>query len=172
MSQKPEAAADYLQQLDDAVAHLITRPSIHTLIGNLKHQLQHTEEPFVWATIDLQSIATPLPDDIRSGWIFVLKKDVGSGCHYHPNSIQHMVMIEGEGTSKVGAVSGEMKRFGDPDSTLADTWYVIPERVPHEFFPKRKDVVVVSFHTCNADELEETSCDSGAVRNYESVNTN
>jgi hypothetical protein len=59
-----------------------------------------------------------------------------------------------------------MKRFGDPDSSLENIWYVIPEGTPHEFFPAAQDVVVVSFHTCTSDELEEVSCDSGATRTY------
>jgi mannose-6-phosphate isomerase-like protein (cupin superfamily) len=156
-----------LQHLNDAVAELVTRPAIHRVVDTLKQQLQHTSEPFVWSTIDLESIATPLPAGIKSGWIFVLRKDVSSGCHYHPNSIQHMVMIEGEGTSKVGTVAGEMKKFGEPNGSPAETWYVIPRGVTHEFFPQGKDVVVVSFHTCSPDELEEISCDSGATRTYE-----
>ena len=160
--------ASYLQQLNDAVAQLVARPAIREVVDALKEQLQDTPEPFVWSTIDLQTITTPLPDNIRSGWIFVLKKDVSSGCHYHPNSIQHMVMTEGEGTSKVGTISREMKPFGEQVNALEETWYVIPEGVPHEFFPKGSDVVVVSFHTCDSDELEEISCDSGAARNYES----
>ena len=167
MSEERTVSADYLQQLNDAVAQLVTRPAIRRAVETLKVQLQDTSEPFVWSTIDLQSVTTPLPDDIRSGWIFVLKKDVPSGCHFHPNSIQHMVMIEGEGTSKVGAVASEMKCFGEQGQTLEETWYVIPEGVPHEFFPRGTDVVVVSFHTCDSDELEEISCDSGAARNYE-----
>ncbi|MEN3326444.1 MAG: hypothetical protein V7638_1251 [Acidobacteriota bacterium] len=157
---------DYLSQLNEAVAQLISRPAVHRLIDDLKQELPHTSEPFVWATIDLQSVTAPLPDTIKSGWIFVLKKDVPSGCHYHPNSIQNMVMIEGEGTSKVGGDSSEMKRFADPDSSLEDIWYVIPEGTPHEFFPAEKDMVVVSFHTSASDELEEVSCDSGATRTY------
>jgi mannose-6-phosphate isomerase-like protein (cupin superfamily) len=166
MNEERAARADYLRLLNDAVAQLVTRPAIRSAVDTLKQQLQDTAEPFVWSTIDLQSVTTPLPDDIRSGWIFVLKKDVPSGCHFHPNSIQHMVMIEGEGTSKVGSASGEMKLFGEQGS-LEETWYVIPEGVPHEFFPRGSDVVVVSFHTCDDDELEEISCDSGAARNYE-----
>ena len=162
-----ETNADYLPQLNEAVGQLITQPAIDSLIDSLKQQLQHTSEPFVWSTIDLQSVTELLPDRMRSGWIFVLKKDVPSGCHYHPNSIQHMVMIEGEGTSKVGAISRQVKRFGELDSSLKDIWYVIPEGVPHEFFPTERDMVVVSFHTCGADELEEISCDSGATRIYE-----
>lgn len=158
---------NYLPQLDHAVAQLITRPAIHSVIDNLKNELQHTTEPFVWSTIDLHSIEAPLPDTIRSCWIFVLKKDVPSGCHFHPNSIQHMVMIEGEGTSKIGGSSRPMKRRGEADGSLDDIWCVIPESVPHEFFPTERDMVVVSFHTCDSDELEEVSCDSGTTRNYE-----
>jgi mannose-6-phosphate isomerase-like protein (cupin superfamily) len=153
-----------LAQLNEAVAQLIARPIVHTLIDDLKKQLPHTSEPFVWSTIDLQSVT--VPDSIRSGWIFVLKKDVPSGCHFHPNSIQHMVLIEGEGTSKVGDDTRQMKRFADPDSSLENIWYVIPEGTPHEFFPAETNVVVVSFHTCTSDELEEVSCDSGATRTY------
>ncbi len=167
MSEQRLADAAYLPQLNDAVAQLVARPGIHSVVDTLKQKLQHTSEPFVWSTIDVQSIATPLPDNIKSCWIFVLKKDVPSGCHYHPNSIQHMVMIEGEGSSKVAGVSRQMKLFGEQDGPLADTWYVIPEGVPHEFFPEGRDVVVVSFHTCDSDTLEEISCDSGASRNYE-----
>ena len=158
---------EHLPQLNEAVAQLIARPETHSLVDSLKKQLPQTSEPFVWSAIDLQSIQTPLPDSIRSCWIFVLKKDVASGCHYHPNSIQHMVMVEGEGSSKVGPDSREMKLFGDPDSSLDDVWYVIPEGMPHEFFPKGQDVVVLSFHTCTSDELEEISCDSGTTRNYD-----
>jgi len=161
-----EVGASHLQQLNDAVAELVTRPAIRSVVERLKEQLQHTSEPFVWSTIDLKSLTTSPPDDIKSGWIFVLKKDVPSGCHYHPNSIQHMVMIEGTGTSKVGAISGRMKLFEAQSGALEENWYVIPEGVPHEFFPDGKDVVVMSFHTCDSDELEEISCDSGASRNY------
>ena len=117
MREEREPVADYLPQLNEAVAQLITRPTIHSLVDTLKKQLQHTSEPFVWSTIDLQSITAQLPERIKSGWIFVLKKDVPSGCHYHPNSIQHMVMIEGEGTSKIGVTSGRLKLFGDTDGS-------------------------------------------------------
>ena len=78
-----------------------------------------------------------------------------------------MLEVEGEGTSKVGADSRQMKLFRDPDSSLDDVWYIIPEGMPHEFFPKGQYVVVLSFHTYASDELEEMSCDSGATRKYE-----
>lgn len=157
---------DYLPQLDDAVAELVARPAVHNLVDTLKQQLPNTSEPFVWSAIELESITTPLPANIKSCWIFVLKQDTGSGCHYHPNSIQHMVMIEGEGTSQVGANASRMKLFREEGAALEDTWYVIPENTPHEFFPEGRDVVVVSFHTCDSEELEEISCETKAARNY------
>jgi len=167
MREAREVVPDYLPQLNEAVMELITRSSFHNLVDTLKGQLQLSSEPFVWSTIELQSITAPLPAIIKSGWIFVLKKDVPSGCHYHPNSIQHMVVIEGEGDSRVGGISGQMRRLNEPDCSLDDIWYVIREGVPHEFFPRDADVVVVSFHTTTSDELEEINCDSGATRTYE-----
>src|SRR4026209_2948306 len=143
-----EVVVDYLPELNEAVEELITRPSFRHSVDALKEELQHTAEPLVWSTVELHSIPVQLPATIKSCWIFVLKKDVPSGCHYHPNSIQHMVMIEGQGTSRVGTSSDRMKLFDAQGGALEETWYVIPEGVQHEFFPEEKDVVVVSFHTC------------------------
>jgi hypothetical protein len=117
--------------------------------------------------IDLNSVDRELPEGIKSCWVFVLKKDMPSGCHYHPNSIQHMVMIKGRGVSKVGGISKEMVRFGSSNGLLTDAWHVIGEGVPHEFFPQEEDMIVVSFHTCEANELEEIACDTGEKRRYE-----
>ncbi|HEX5734513.1 MAG TPA: hypothetical protein VF131_16880 [Blastocatellia bacterium] len=67
-------------------------------------------------------------------------------------------------------VAGEYKRmvqFGSSNDSLADIWYVIGKGVPHEFFPEKENMVVVSFHTCEASELEEVSCETGEKRVYE-----
>ena len=77
-----------------------------------------------------------------------------------------MVMIEGQGQSSVGNLRKEMVRFGTPGQPLETVWYVINEGVPHEFFPEEAEMVVVSFHTCEARELEEVACESGAERLY------
>jgi hypothetical protein len=44
---------------------------------------------------------------------------------------------------------------------------VIGKGVPHEFFPEREAMTVVSFHTCEEDQLEEVACDTGEKRLYE-----
>src|SRR5687767_2845989 len=114
-AQETQSSAYYLAELNRAVSELIAESRIPSLIDALKEKLERTAEPFVWTTIDLQAIQVQLAEQIKSCWIFVLKRDMPSGCHYHPNSIQHMVVIEGEGTSSVGLISKEMRRFREMD---------------------------------------------------------
>src|SRR5262245_66373643 len=102
--------ADYLQNLNDAVEHIVRQKTFSEMVEGLKKKLSYSEEPFVWSVIDLASVHHTLPERIKSVWVFVLKKDVPSGCHYHPNSVQHMVMIEGQGQSSVANLCKEMIR--------------------------------------------------------------
>lgn len=156
-----------LEKLSNAVEFLIDQKTVLETIDQLNREIDHSPEPFVWSVLDLNSIPRPLPESIKSGWIFVLKKDVSSGCHYHPNSIQHMTAITGQGTSKVGVQSKRLVQFGSPNDSLEDKWVVIDKNIPHEFFPEDENMVVVSFHTCEATELEEIGCETGEKRLYE-----
>lgn len=158
---------DNLNKLNTAVVSLINQKSFSETVDQLSGELDHSQEPFVWSVIDLNSIDCDLPESIKSCWIFVLKRNVPSGCHYHPNSIQHMVTIKGQGTSKVAGISKRMIRFGSPTHSIADIWYVIAEGVHHEFFPEEEDMIVVSFHTSSANELEEVASETGEKRRYE-----
>lgn len=155
-----------LEKLTAAVEFLMDQKSVLETIDRLNQEIDHSPEPFVWSVIDLTSIARPLPERIKSGWIFVLKKNVSSGCHYHPNSIQHMATITGQGMSKVAGEYKRLIQFGS-DVSPVDKWVVIDENVPHEFFPENENMVVVSFHTCEAEELEEVGCETGQKRLYE-----
>lgn len=160
-------ASDLLQRLDFAAGLLAAQPAFQEETRRLKLALRDSHEPFVWSVVDLASLADSLPPIIRSAWIFVLKQDQPSGAHYHPNSVQHMVMLEGTGRSRVDGEEREMPLFRAPGRAPEETWYVIRENTPHEFFPRGMDMVVVSFHTCSADELQEIACDTGAMRTYE-----
>lgn len=155
-----------LESLHAAVARVIGQDSFSPTLARLKSELRESNEPFVWATIDLDALGVELPAAIKSGWIFLLRGDVPSGCHHHPNSVQHMIAVNGRGRSIVGGVSRDMPLFGD-DRPVEEKWYVIGRSVPHEFFPAGEDMAVVSFHTCAANELEEVSCGTGANRLYE-----
>lgn len=153
--------------MNELVDNLIKEKDIAEKIYDLKEEVKDTEDTFVWSVIDSKYLPDNLPVNLKSGWIFVLKKGTPSGCHYHPNSIQHMVMIEGKGESKVGDTSKAMNKFNSPRHPLDEIWYVIEEGVEHEFFPEENDMVVISFHTCQAEELQEISCGSNKSRFYE-----
>jgi hypothetical protein len=156
-----------LEKLNTAVELLARQKTFLETIERLSKEIDHSLEPFVWSVVDLTSIDAELPEAIRSGWIFVLKKDIWSGCHYHPNSIQHMVLISGEGIAKVAGKTSRMAQFESPNSSLVDKWFVIDKGIPHEFLPENENMVVVSFHTCGATELEEVDCETGSKRVYE-----
>ncbi|MGH9897777.1 MAG: hypothetical protein ACRD4L_02870 [Pyrinomonadaceae bacterium] len=156
-----------LAKLNTAVEFLVNQKTFLETVEHLSKEINHSPEAFVWSVIDLSSIERKLPEGIRSSWIFVLKKDVSSGCHYHPNSVQHMVSIKGQGMSKVGGEHRKIVEFGSSNDSMADKWFVIGEGVAHEFFPEKENMVVVSFHTCEASELEEVDCETSKKRVYE-----
>ena len=142
----------------------MTRTDVVETIGRLKSELRASSEPFVWATIGLQNVAG-IPTEIRSAWIFALRAEHWSGEHYHPNSVQHMIVLEGHGRSRIGSTIGEMVAFGD--GSAGDPWFVIDPGVPHEFYPEKRDMIVMSFHTATAEALLEVSESGGSIRHYE-----
>src|SRR5258706_6598481 len=75
-----------LEKLNTAAEFLIKQRTFLEMSEQLSQEINHSQEPFVWSVIDLKSIERELPENIRSCWIFVLKRDAPSGCHYHPNS--------------------------------------------------------------------------------------
>jgi len=156
-----------LKQLNAAVVEILSDPDYPETVARLKDQLATSSEPFVWSVVSLHDrLAALLPDNIKSAWIFVLKKDTPSGTHFHPNSVQHMAVIEGRGRSHVGDKTSQMIRFSDA-ADPEDAWIVIGEHVAHEFLPQANDMVVLSFHTCPSDELIEIDATTGRPRIYE-----
>lgn len=155
-----------LEKLHAAVEFLLRQESFSSAVERLRLELSGSQEPFVWSTIAMEAVSVALPEPIKSCWIFLLKRDAPSGCHYHPNSVQHMIALNGRGRSKVGGVERAMIPLGSAAHSIEEKWHVIGEGVPHEFFPEDEDMTVVSFHTCEAAELEEIACGSGASRSY------
>lgn len=146
-----------LEQLGVVVQHLLAQPDTAVHIERLRAEAGRSTEPFVWTSLDLAPLGALVPAPIRSGWIFVLRRDTPSGAHLHPNSVQHMFVAEGQCRAEIGGAPAELRR---------GQWVVIPAMVAHEFFPSGGEMVVVSFHTCPADALKEVSAASGASRVY------
>src|SRR5262249_15273675 len=150
-----------LEKLHAAVEWLLRQESFSRAIERLRMQLGGSQEPFVWAAVALNTIRVALPAPIKSCWIFLLKRDVPSGSHYHPNSVQHMVAVNGHGRSNVGGAERAMIPFRSARHSINEKWHVIGEGIPHEFFPEGEDMAVVSVHPCAAAELDETASGIG-----------
>lgn len=156
-----------LEILSRAVESLLGQPAFSATLERLEAELARSTHNYVWVSVDLSSISGELPQGIRSCWIFHLRRDVPSGAHFHPNSVQHMVMVRGKGTSNVDGVLRPLVPFRSPDAALADRWLVIAQGVSHEFTPDGENMTVISFHTCHAGELVEIDCRTGTARHYE-----
>lgn len=156
-----------LKQLSNIVESLLKDDEVIKTIENLKMKIKDSDEPLIWEVIDINYFRQNVPSDIRSGWIFVLKKDTPSIAHYHPNSIQHTVMIEGKGKVNVGEYTRALVNFGFKKSSDKDVWCIIDKNIPHEFFPQEENMVVISFHTCSWEALIEVKCSNHKTRKYE-----
>ncbi len=100
--------------------------------------------------IPLELYGGDLPPDIRSAWLFALRKGFAHPPERHPNSIQRMFAWGAPGQFEVW--DGEWLRHElDPGgaglSIAADRWHRAPAL--------DQDWVVASFHTAEADALVE-----------------
>jgi len=154
-----------LQKLTALAKEILRNRKVLDIIDDLKAQLLETNEPFLWATLPENLTAKEFPTDIRSAWIFVLRPHYRTSPHYHPNSIQHTAVIEGDGRAKIGNQQVKLELFNSTDPQ--PIWYVIEKGVSHEFLTGKSPVVVASFHTCSADDLVEVEEESGRMRLYE-----
>jgi len=158
---------EYIGNLNEVVIMLLKDKNINEAMENLSMNVKKSKEPFIWKVINKDTFSNFLPPEIKSIWLFVLKKNAPSIAHYHPNSIQHTVMIKGKGKVKIGEGLRNLKTFDPLDLSNEDIWCVIDKNTHHEFFPE-EEMVVFSFHTCVPHKLIEIKCDTGKERVYES----
>jgi len=158
-----------LSKLSSLVNKILKNRDVLNIIDGLKGQLLESDEPFIWATLPHQLIGEEFPTGIHSAWIFILRPNYHTSSHYHPNSTQHTAVIEGTGRAKIGNQEIKLQVFNPHD--IQPIWYVIGKNVPHEFMTGESPVVVISFHTCPAEELVEVETESGGRRLYERKGT-
>jgi len=152
-----------LQKAVKLITSLAENGNIKSSINQLKDELNNSKEQFVWKTLDEYLNNNDLADEFKSLWMFIIRKNTPSKAHYHPNSTQYTAVIGGTGSCEIGGIKSSLVNF-DPQNT--NTLFVIPKGIPHEFFPGDEDLIVISLHTCKADELIEIDCSSGNERNY------
>ena len=175
---EPEECAR-LEKLDRIVQSDELRAKINAVVDRVCAALLHQPDALMaWEPIPLHVFGQGLPQEIRSGWIFVLRAGADTGAERHPNSYQRMMTLHGSGDMKTGGKKAELrikkdeKRIdwqsnvlvSEPGAPLERRWISIPANVWHRpVVGPDVDWVVISFHTVPAEELIEEKLDeSGA----------
>jgi len=154
-----------LERLTSLTEKALRNPYILRIMELLKAEILRREEPFIWKVLSEQLLEETFPAGIRSGWMFVLKPNTHTASHYHPNSVQYTLVIEGSGKIRIGEDEKEVQTFDL--KRRKQIWYVIPRNVPHSVTIREHAIVVFSFHTCPPSELLEVETLSGRLRVYE-----
>ncbi|PYL26296.1 MAG: hypothetical protein DMF44_00265 [Verrucomicrobia bacterium] len=158
-----------LETLDTALRSDNVREHIRSVVARLREELARKKDALMgWEPFPLEVLATTLPPDIRSAWVFVLRAGADTGAERHPNSHQRMMSFEGSGDLQTGEPGKSQSNVlvSDPDAPLERRWISIPTNVwHHPLINAETDWAVVSFHTVPAEELIEErpddSCEAG-----------
>jgi hypothetical protein len=159
---------EILSALDDAVADPRVTRHVANVVPTLELRLRLDPDAIMaWEPIPLETFDRPLPPDIRSSWIFVLRKGITSGAERHPNSHQRMMSFRGGGDFPVQR-DGEWQSHrltSDRARPLEERWVSIPPSTWHQgIVDPDEHWVVVSFHTVPAEDLiEERPKEDGSV---------
>jgi len=147
-----------LQALDAAMRSAASASRIEGIVRRVESKLYETPgEVLSWEAIPLDLYRSPLPDMIRSSWVFILRADTVTGAERHPNSHQRMTSYRGRGdfqTRTRGPWRPHLLR-SDPDAPLEERWISIPPNVWHQGVVGKENWVVVSFHTAAEKDLIE-----------------
>jgi len=148
-----------LEVLDRALRSESVREHIRSIVVRVREQLaRRTDALMSWEPFPLDVLATRLPPEIRSAWVFVLRAGADTGAERHPNSHQHMISFEGSGDLQTGEPGNWQSNIlvSDSNAPLERRWISIPTNMWHRpVIDAATDWVVVSFHTVPAEELIE-----------------
>jgi len=158
-----------LETLDMALRSDSVREHIRSVVVRVREQLARRKDALMsWEPFPLDVLATALPSDIRSAWVFVLRAGADTGAERHPNSHQRMMSFEGSGDLQTGEPGKWQSNVlvSDPVAPLERRWISITTNVWHRpVINADTDWAVVSFHTVPAEELIEErpddSCEAG-----------
>lgn len=146
-----------LAQLDEAVRAPGVMPALSGIAHELGNRLRSTAEAdIVWQEVSL-ALFGRLPEEIKSSWVFALRRNRTTGAERHPNSSQRMTSLVGSANMQTWDASSWTSHLmsGEVDAPLAARWLTIPAGTWHRPVVFDGTWIVVSFHTASAEELLE-----------------
>jgi len=147
-----------LEALDFAVRSEAIRRKIDAIVARVEQKLrERPDDVLAWEPIPLDFYTAPLPETIRSSWVFILRANTTTGAERHPNSHQRMMSYRGSGDFQT-RMEGDWSLpllHSDPTAPIAERWISIPPYVWHQGVVSGENWVVVSFQTAPKHELIE-----------------
>jgi hypothetical protein len=147
-----------LERLDEAVRSDATREAIESIVRRVEATMARDPDTVeAWEPIPLEIYGAPLPAEIRSSWVFILRAGLASGAERHPNSRQRVTSWKGGGDFRVhdGRRWNSHVLSNDSREPLEKRWVSIAPMAWHQGVVAGEDWVVVSFHTVDAADLVE-----------------
>jgi hypothetical protein len=149
---------EILEFLDKAVSDHFVKQAMDKIIGRVEDNLyKNQSEVMAWEPIPLDLYKLKLPDEIKSSWVFILRKNTITGAERHPNSRQRMMSYRGQGDFQTKPGKEWISHFleSNSEAPLEKRWISIPHNVWHQGIVNNENWVVVSFHTAGVTELIE-----------------
>jgi hypothetical protein len=127
------------------------------VLERVERELAVASAPMAWASVPLAVFDRPLPEAIKSCWVFVLRAGAETGAERHPNSHQRSLSLRGCGEFQLreGDHWTAHPLVSDPGAPRARRWVSIPQSTWHRLFVGGGNWGMLSFHTVAAEELVE-----------------
>jgi hypothetical protein len=117
----------------------------------LERQLDDASDtPMTWEPVPLAAFSRPLPPEIASCWVFVLRPGAALPAERHSNSHQRSLSLKGTGTFELRE-NGRWVAYPIKDSA----WASAPTGMWHRWFAGPEPLALLSFHTVRAEDLIE-----------------
>ena len=143
--------------LEDAARSDVVRTRVAEVLERVTRQLAAGDAPMAWETIPLAVFDRPLPDTIRSCWVFVIRAGAETGAERHPNSHQRSLSLAGRGEFQLrqGANWESHPLVSDAGAPPERRWVSIPPSTWHRLVVGAESWGMLSFHTVPAEDLIE-----------------
>lgn len=159
---------EILKLLDIAVKQDSIKQNMIGVIQRVEQTLKDNPETYMsWEPIPLDLFKQALPSEIKSSWVFNLRKNTTTGAERHPNSIQRMMSYKGHGDFQTKPDLEWKSNFleSDFDGEIEKRWISIPINVWHQGIVSDENWIVISFHTAEVSDLIEERPEDGDENN-------
>jgi len=153
-----------LELLDAAVKEDNIKQHMIGVIQRVEQALENDPKALLaWEPIPLSMFQHLLPSEIKSSWVFNLRKNTTTGAERHPNSIQRMMSYKGNGDFQTKPDSKWESNLLESnfDGEIEQRWISIPINVWHQGIVSDENWIVISFHTAEVSELIEERPEDG-----------